>query len=108
MKYLKLLSVGASALTLSLAPLVADITPAEAAARVATDDATVKFLELLCDDHGGRLTGAPANEAAMVDLEEALRELGLEPVRETFPMQGWVRKDDTLTCLLYTSPSPRD
>jgi hypothetical protein len=97
MKYLKLLSVGGSALTLSLAPLVADITPAEAAARVATDDATVKFLELLCDDHGGRLTGAPANEAAMVDLEEALRELGLEPVRETFPMQGWVRKDDTLT-----------
>lgn len=82
---------------LAVPSLRAAITPAEAAARVAKDDATVKFLELLCDDHGGRLTGHPANEAAMVDLEKALRELGFNPMRETFPMRGWVRAEDTLT-----------
>ncbi|MBT5901819.1 MAG: M28 family peptidase [Opitutaceae bacterium] len=97
MKNLQKLIIGGIALTLSLTPLVGAITPAEVAARVATDDVTVKFLEMLCDDHGGRLTGHPANEAAMVDLEAALRELDLNPTRENFPMRGWVRADDTLT-----------
>ena len=97
MKNLQKLIIGGIALTLSLTTLVGAITPAEVAARVATDDVTVKFLEMLCDDHGGRLTGHPANEAAMVDLEAALRELDLNPTRENFPMRGWVRADDTLT-----------
>lgn len=85
------------ALALCLGGVLGAVTPEEVASRVAVDDATVTFLEHLCDDHGGRLTGAPANEAAMRDLEAALRDLGLEPVRETFPMRGWVRAEDTLT-----------
>lgn len=75
------------------------LTPAEAEARVKTDDATVTFLEQLCDDHGGRLSGSAANVAALADLEAELRALGLEPIRETFPMPGWVRQDDTLTMI---------
>lgn len=75
------------------------LTPAEAEARVKQDDATVTFLEHLCDDHGGRLSGSAANSAALADLEAALRDLGLDPIRETFPMPGWVRQDDTLTML---------
>ncbi len=87
---------------LTLAVLIspaAALTPAEAEARVKADDATVKFLEHLCDDHGGRLSGSAANVAAMADLEAELRALGLEPTRETFPMPGWVRQEDTLTML---------
>jgi hypothetical protein len=75
------------------------LTPAEAEARVKLDDATVTFLEHLCDDHGGRLSGSEANEAALADLEAELRGLGLEPTRETFPMPGWVRQDDSLTMI---------
>ncbi|GAB5561421.1 MAG: hypothetical protein SynsKO_30680 [Synoicihabitans sp.] len=84
---------------LALSPPSFALTPAEAEARVKADDATVTFLEHLCDDHGGRLSGSAANEAAMVDLEAELRRLGLEPVRETFPMPGWVRQDDSVTML---------
>ncbi len=84
---------------IALAPSSFALTPAEAEARVKQDDATVTFLEYLCDDHGGRLSGSAANEAALADLEAALRELGLDPIRETFPMPGWVRQDDTLTML---------
>ena len=70
------------------------ITPAEAEAAVKEDRAVVTFLERLCDDHGGRLTGSPANEAAMADLEGALRKLGYAPRREDFAMPGWVRRED--------------
>jgi len=75
------------------------LTPAEAEARVREDKATVRFLEYLCDDHGGRLTGSPANEAAMVDLERALRQLGYTPTRENFDMPGWVRLKDEVHML---------
>ena len=94
----KLLTTVLVALT-ALTPAVFALTPAEAETRVKADDATVTFLEYLCDDHGGRLSGSAANEAAMADLEAELRALGLEPTRETFPMPGWVRQDDTLTML---------
>jgi len=78
---------------------VSGLTPAEAEARVKMDDATVTFLEHLCDDHGGRLSGSAANEAALADLEAELRSLGLDPIRETFPMPGWVRQEDSVTML---------
>jgi Iap family predicted aminopeptidase len=70
------------------------VTPDEAEMKVKTDDVVVTFLEHLCDDHGGRLTGSMANEMAMNDLEEELRALGYEPRRETFHMPGWVRRED--------------
>lgn len=94
----KILTSGLVAL-MTLIPSGFALTPAEAEALVKADDATVTFLEHLCDDHGGRLSGSAANEAALADLEAELRELGLDPVRETFPMPGWVRQDDTLTML---------
>lgn len=75
------------------------LTPAEAEAAVKGDKAVVKFLEHLCDDHGGRLTGSPQNEAAMVDLERALRGLGYTPTREPFAMPGWVRLKDEVHLL---------
>jgi len=75
------------------------LTPAEAEARVKEDKAVVTFLEHLCDDHGGRLTGSPANEAAMVDLERALQQLGYTPTREEFDMPGWVRLKDEVRML---------
>lgn len=75
------------------------ITPAEAEAAVKRDQATVTFLEHLCDDHGGRLTGSAANEAAMVDLERTLRGLGYTPTREHFDMPGWVRLKDEVHML---------
>ncbi len=90
-----LLAVGLAGSAQSLVGL----TPAEAEARVKSDDATVTFLEHLCDDHGGRLSGSAANEAALADLEAELRSLGLEPTRETFSMPGWVRHEDTLTMI---------
>lgn len=92
------LFIGAMSFLLVSLP-VHGLTPAEAEALVRADDVPVTFLEHLCDDHGGRLSGSAANEAALADLEDELRALGLEPVRETFPMPGWVRKEDTLTML---------
>ncbi|MCF3650254.1 M28 family peptidase [Synoicihabitans lomoniglobus] len=76
------------------------LTPAGAAQKVLADEAPVTFLEHLCDDHGGRLTGSAANEAALHDLEQALHDLGLTPERETFSMPGWVREEDTLRMIL--------
>ncbi len=72
----------------------AALTPAEAEAAVRADEAPVTLLRDLCDDHGGRLSGSPANEAAMRDLEAALQALGLEPEREWFDMPGWERGED--------------
>lgn len=85
------------ALALSVA---AELTPATAEAQVRADEAPVTFLQQLCDDHGGRLSGSPANEAAMQDLEAALGALGLEPQREWFTMPGWERGPDRVTMIV--------
>jgi len=63
------------------------------------DSAGHDFLTRLCDDFGGRLTGAPANWAALERTVEELKALGLEARLEKFKMPGWVRGDDELTLL---------
>lgn len=57
------------------------------------------FLQQLCDDFGGRLTGSAGNVGAMGRLEDALRALGLKPVRQSFTMPGWERGDDRVELL---------
>jgi Iap family predicted aminopeptidase len=52
------------------------------------------FLERLCDDFGGRLTGSAANVAAMDRLAGGLRALGYAPEQVPFAMPGWERGDD--------------
>ena len=78
------------------ASLTHALTPAEAEAVVRADEVPVTFLQHLCDDHGGRLSGSPANEAAMNALEAELRAMGLEPERDVFSMPGWERGDDVV------------
>ncbi len=62
--------------------------------RAATPPTPHAFLERLCDDFGGRLTGSAANAAAMERLAEELRALGLRPERVPFTMPGWERGAD--------------
>ncbi len=57
------------------------------------------MLTRLCDDFGGRLTGAPANRAALERLADELRELGLQPEIMPFTMPGWERGADSVTLL---------
>lgn len=57
------------------------------------------FLERLCDDFGGRLTGSPANRAALERLAEELRGLGYAPEKDSFAMPGWERGDDRVELL---------
>jgi Iap family predicted aminopeptidase len=76
------------------------------------------FLEQLCDDFGGRLTGSPANAAALDRLAETLRNLGLKPEKVPFTMPGWERGADRVdllaplarplrvAALSYTQPHP--
>ena len=64
------------------------------------------LLGRLCDDFGGRVTGGPANRAAMDALVGELRALGLKPEEQRFTMPGWVRGDDEAT-LLAPLPAPR-
>lgn len=52
------------------------------------------FLQELCDDFGGRLTGSRGNVGAMERLEGALRTLGVATQRQAFNMPGWERGDD--------------
>jgi len=52
------------------------------------------FLEKLCDDFGGRLTGSAANAAALDRLAEELRALGYVPEKVPFTMPGWERGAD--------------
>jgi Iap family predicted aminopeptidase len=52
------------------------------------------FLQQLCDDHGGRLTGSVGNVGAMERLAAELRALGLAPERQVFSMPGWERGED--------------
>ncbi len=56
-----------------------------------------RMLTNLCDDFGGRLTGSPANRDAMECLAGQLRDLGLHPVMDAFPMPGWVRGADEVS-----------
>ncbi len=58
------------------------------------------MLTRLCDDFGGRVTGLPSNERALDRLETELKQLGLQPERETFTMPGWERGDDRVDLLV--------
>src|SRR5688572_299748 len=42
-----------------------------------------QFLQRLCDDFGGRMTGTAANLAGLARLETELRTLGYSPERQT-------------------------
>ena len=44
------------------------------------------FLQQLCDDFGGRLTGSAANTRAMERLATELRGLGYSPEKKPFTM----------------------
>jgi hypothetical protein len=57
------------------------------------------FLEKLCDDFGPRLTGSPANAAAMGRLASELRALGLAPEKIPVTMPGWERGADRVELL---------
>ena len=57
------------------------------------------FLERLCDDFGGRLTGSVANAGAMERLASELRALGYAPENIPFTMPGWERGDDRVEVL---------
>jgi len=63
------------------------------------DSAGHDYLTRLCDDFGGRLTGSPANWAAMERTVAELKALGIEARLEKFRMPGWVRGDDEVTLL---------
>ena len=63
--------------------------PADAAA-----SAPRAFLDRLCDDFGGRMTGTPGNVAALDRLAEELRTMGYNPAYSRFTMPGWTRGDD--------------
>lgn len=63
------------------------------------DTAGHDYLTRLCDDFGGRLTGSPANWAAMERTVAELKALGIEARLEKFKMPGWVRGDDEVTLL---------
>jgi len=66
----------------------------EIVAAVLADNSAYEFLGHLCDDHGGRLTGSPANQGALISTIEALKAIGVQARLDTFKMAGWVRQDD--------------
>jgi len=85
--------LGGKALHLALALLIAS----SAFAAAPFDDgskAAHDMLTRLCDDFGGRLTGSPANRAALDRLAAELRALGLQPEIVPFKMPGWERGAD--------------
>lgn len=63
-------------------------------ADVLADHSAHEFLGHLCDDHGGRLTGSPANQAALLDTLHQLQAMGIDARLQTFKMPGWVREND--------------
>ena len=67
---------------------------ARASEPVAEPSSSHAFLEKLCDDFGGRLTGSVANAGAMDRLAGELRALGYAPERVEFSMPGWERGED--------------
>lgn len=76
------------------------------------------FLQQLCDDFGGRMTGSAANARALDRLAEELAGLGYQPQRDPFTMPGWQRGEDRadvlapfarrlrVASLSYTQPHP--
>ena len=78
------------------AMLVVFLVVAVGAAEPATPHA---FLEKLCDDFGGRLTGSVANAGAMERLATELRTLGYAPEKIPFTTPGWERGDDRVEVL---------
>lgn len=89
-----------------LTALAAQPLPPPVVTELLADRSAYELLGRLCDDFGGRLTGSPANRAALAALTAELRALGLEPEEQKFTMPGWVRGDDEVT-LLAPLPSPR-
>ena len=85
--------------TLTLGGLPARADETELAARVASDAHAHEMLVRLCDDFGGRLSGSPANAAALDRLAAELRQLGLEPERVPFEMPAWERGADRVEVL---------
>ena len=61
------------------------------------------FLERLCDDFGGRMTGTAANAGALDRLAAELRALGLQPEKIPFTMPGWARGGDRVELLAPVS-----
>jgi len=57
------------------------------------------LLTRLCDDFGGRLTGAAQNRAALDALVTELRALGYEPQLDAFEFPGWLRGEDSVDLL---------
>jgi len=57
------------------------------------------FLERLCDDFGGRMTGTAGNVGALDRLAEELRALGYAPEYSRFTMPGWTRGEDRVELL---------
>ena len=57
------------------------------------------FLTRLCDDFGGRMTGTPANKAALDKTVAELKALGVDARLEPFTMPGWVREKDEVVML---------
>lgn len=80
-------------------PLTAEQQQVQAAivAEALKENPGYEFLGHLCDDHGGRLTGSPANQAALESTVVALRALGVDAHLQPFKMPGWVRLDDEAT-----------
>jgi hypothetical protein len=56
------------------------------------------FLEKLCDDFGGRMTGSAANAGAMERLAEELGRAGVRAERMPFAMPGWERTAARIRC----------
>jgi Iap family predicted aminopeptidase len=75
------------------------LAPLGFAAAADTPPTPHAFLERLCDDFGGRMTGTPANDAALDGVAQALRALGYTPEKQAFSMPGWERGDDRVELL---------
>lgn len=87
-----LVAIGSARTALAASPAVPSPTPHA-------------FLQQLCDDFGGRLTGSPNNSAALDRLAEELRTLGLKPEKIPFAMPGWERGGDLVEMLApFTRP----
>jgi Iap family predicted aminopeptidase len=63
------------------------------------DPSAHTFLARLCDDFGGRLTGSPANRAALDRTVAELKKLGIDARLEKFTYPGWVREKDEVSLL---------
>jgi Iap family predicted aminopeptidase len=63
------------------------------------DNASYAFLQRLCDEAGGRLTGSPENERALGILTEEMGKQGCAVTLERFRFHGFVRGDDVVEML---------